>query len=288
MLTTEGVITKDGGNPWGLERRISRRKAVITIITRSATSIAVVVLVLCAAPAMAYFAQYTGSLTSAGGGLVGGGGWETGSSFGWTVTQENQGGIWQYDYSLTVPRKDASHFIVELTSDLKPDEIALLNLKYWDGTVWKSWTPTEMEIRTFYSNESCNPGMPEYPDGSLSHIYGIKLDLPDVPATNLQWSFQSRRNPVWGDFYAKDGRSGEPFAYLYNVGFLDPDPNPSSPDGLPVSGNQDPPGKGKILRPDGGGNDGEEITPELSPGALLLLGAVPVGIAWRRRKRCDN
>lgn len=237
---------------------------------------------------MAYFAQYTGSLTSTGGGLVGGGAWASGSTFGWTVTQETQGGIWQYDYELSVQSKDASHFIVELTSDLKEDEIALLNFQYWTGGAWASWTPKEMEIRTFYSNEPEAPGMPEYPDGSISEIYGIKLDLPDVPATNLRWSFQSVRNPVWGDFYAKDGRSGAPFAYLYNVGFLDPDPDPSSPQGLADSGNQDPPGKGKILRPDGGGNDGQEITPELSPGALLLLGALPVGIAWRRRKRGDG
>lgn len=262
---------------------------MIKITSRTAISIAVVVLALWGAPAMAYFAQYTGSLTSDACGLIGGGGWATGSTFGWTVTQETQGGIWQYDYSLTVPYKDASHFIVELTSDLGEDEIALLNLKYWDGSEWESWTPKEMDIRTFYSDEASNPGMPEYADGSISKVYGIKLDLPDVPATDLRWSFQSQRDPVWGDFYAKDGRSGEPFAYLYNVGFLETDPDPSTPQGLPVSGNQDPPfGKGKILRPDGGGTSGEEITPELSPGVLLLLGALPLGIAWRRRKRGDG
>jgi len=256
---------------------------------------------LCSASLPPVELTYGGALGEAG--MTGTGGWpSSGMTLSWNITnwveqEPDHDYTWLYTYTFTVPRvasgnlKEVSHFIVETSANVEvpPDiwefqvgaaadagtDIAWVSSSDW---AYGDWTNADGKS---------NPGLP-------SALHGVKFDGPSAPdeATTSYiavYSFKANRMPVWGDFYAKDGRSGEPFAYLYNVGFLETDPDPSTPQGLPVSGNQDPPfGKGKILRPDGGGTSGEEITPELSPGVLLLLGALPLGIAWRRRKRGDG
>jgi len=107
---------------------------------------------------------------------------------------------------------------------------------------------------------------------------GMKLDYGVNGQT--EWSFYSWRSPVWGDFFAKDGKAGDNSAaksadgagdewnLAWNTGFLDPDPTDAPADGSIAY---------KILRP-----DTETVIPE--PTTLGLLGLGLVGFALGRRR----
>ncbi len=197
---------------------------------------------------------YTGSLSTADGGLDGTGDWISGTStIEWSVTQ-NGDQSWHYEYTLTVPGEASgiSHFILETSEPLPEGDIWDIQGDYGEAFVGE-W---------FYPG-SGNPDMPD-------DLYGTKFD--DAWGTTFTVEFTSNRLPVWGDFYAVDGQAGGGgLNQFWNSGFLLDDP--LFP---PSDGSLD----GHILRPD-------SRIPEPSTVAMLALGLMTLGAAVRRRRETD-
>lgn len=204
---------------------------------------------------------YTGSLTSAdGGGIDGREQWiDPGpSSISWAVSWDEVANAWHYAYTFTVPEFAISHMIIEVSDDFTLDDI-------WEV----EGQHTEISLGT-YEGGSGNPNMPGF-------IYGIKLDgyiadEGDPGYTAVDFSFLSRRNPVWADFYAKCGGRQGFVNEAWNAGlteFEDDDPLVG-----PTNGSID----NHILAPNG-------YVPEPATTALFGLGiASLIGTRLRRRR----
>ena len=191
---------------------------------------------------------YTGSLSTADGGLDGTGDWISGTStIEWSVTQ-NGDQSWHYEYTLTVPGEASgiSHFILEVSESFS------------EAHIFNASGPfSGMEIKTHIGNSPGNPNMPE-------DMYGIKFD--DTLGTTLQFTFDAWRMPVWGDFYSKGG-GGQITDEIWNAGF-------GNPDSDPTVGASDGSVDNHILVPD-------SYTPE--PASLLLLVLGSLGLVRRKR-----
>ena len=222
-------------------------------------AVVVALAMLAVVPAMAAV-SYTGSLT--GGDGVGiyapdnhgfGNPWDSPDTvIGWDVTQVSGG--WHYQYDVTVPAKDFSHFILETSERATITDLVGAS---FDGP--QLWSPSDPG--------ASNPELP-------GDIFGIKF-TPTVDETHFVWEFDSVRSPVWGDFYAKDGSEGtgpspHTDVVMWNKGFLLADPADA-----PANGSID----NKILRPDTVTNG----SPELSTWMLLACSGI-VGLVIRRRK----
>lgn len=180
--------------------------------------------------------------------------WSTsGTWLSWEITAM-EGDLWHYEYVWHTDGADLSHIIIEVTegapgSDFWDWEYAYSGVQEGDPTF--GWFGPDQG--------SSNLGMP----GS---IYGFVLNTTeDTPIFGFE--FTTWRAPVWGDFYAKDGKhnSGGPdagFTYAYNVGFSLEDGN----DGL------------HIARPNG--------QVQIADGGLTvaLLGATLMGVSMLRRR----
>ena len=218
---------------------------------------------------------YSGSLSAAGPDpslIAVGGSWgnaaATPATLSWQVTDIGSG-RWRYEYTLTVWGAGISRAIVE-ASDADPGP-AFTSGNLMGPTSNPSGWIDDVAVGT-YNVLPDNPGIP-------GAVYGIQFTcMDDAPAlpTQLTLSFESDREPVWGDFYARGWGfmcdvtgAYQPALnnFAYNKGFAGDDPG-------------DPPSDGSIgyhvLVPDS--------VPIPSPGALLLgsLGAVLVG--WLRRR----
>jgi len=205
---------------------------------------------------------YTGSL-SWDKGIDATGAWQSPvTTFDWTV--EMKTGYWNYDYTLALPEGGGatSHFILETSLDLTAADIFDV---YINGQSSSFDGP-----QTWLATEPSNPGLP-------GDIYGIKFD--DLTETmTLRINFNSYRVPVWADFYAKDGNAGgQGTNAAWNAGLLVADPTVAAGNGTINN---------HILAPD------TEIvqpppgpTPELPPGALLLLTLIPAAWAGVRAKK---
>ncbi len=202
-------------------------------------------------------ALYTGSL-SAGSGLTATEDWDdTATELTWIVTNEDSsapsGFPWKYTYTLHVPKKDISHFIVEVSDG--EDPFTVCNLADVTGA-------GEYEVQRYHptGDSGSNPLMP-------GDLYGVKLE-DWGEKTEVAVSFFSDRQPVWGDFYAKDGTSGGEHnpVVLYNTGFSATDPADAPADGSVEN---------HLLVPD--------TVPEPAVMTLLLLGGV--GLLSRRIRR---
>jgi hypothetical protein len=218
------------------------------------------------ATAPAYAVVYSGSLTS-GNGLTGTGPWAEDASISWNVSNEDLGYEgWNYSYTLTVTGKDISHAMIEVSSVFENSNI----LEGYIGI-----TPDgTYELNDYGPSNPSNPGIPDT-------MRGIKIDVIGDTKT-LSWSFDSDITPVWGDFYAKDGKQGGADVYIYNDGFTENDYDPTTPvdpdnqDYVPISDH--------IIVPD------STSTHEGPPGNLpepgtSMLGALGILLLFKRQKK---
>ncbi|MGC9454390.1 MAG: PEP-CTERM sorting domain-containing protein [Phycisphaerae bacterium] len=211
-------------------------------------------------------AMYSGSLSTEDGGLLGTGAWGDGpSTLSWTV-ELVEGPIWEYTYTLEVPSKGISHFILELSADFEWEKMESPSL--WVNGEEVYWPDVEAAIASYGTDDPANPNIP-------GDVYGIKVDLDDDNGDPLvvTFSFQTLRDPVWGDFYAKDGvdpGEGE-WVALWNAGFTDPDEDPFD---FPADGALD----GHLLVPD------TTEVPEPATLAVLAFGGMGA-LVLRRRGR---
>jgi len=214
-------------------------------------TIALAIMLLCFAPST-HALQYSGTLTSAGGGIVGTADWASGVSLSWVVNNTSNPGFWTYTYTwsdTTSQFKALSHIIIELSPDVKNISVSGANVK-------------DFEINTYSGSDPSNQNMP-------GPMYGIKINTSNDPVT-FTFSLITVRAPVWGDFYAKDGTTNQLLNSAWNAGFLAADPNNAPADGTINN---------HILRPDTEG----VMLPE--PGTMILLGLGLLGLGIVVRKR---
>lgn len=202
----------------------------------------------------AYAVTYTGELESPTT-IVGNGIWIVPGdvTLNWLITRDDDMvGPWTYRYTIAAPTAPITHWILELTPGVTFDDI--FNI-----------TPgVEAQIRWFQADDPTTPGMP-------AAIYGI--DFFNVNAISQTVSFQTYIDPVWGDFYARDGSLGGADNFAFSKNFIDPDPI-------------EPPANGaldcKLLRPD---RQAGPVIPEPSSVVLGLMGLAPILAARRFARR---
>ena len=200
---------------------------------------------------------YTGSLTSAGGGITGTSAWVDNLTFTWTVDNETNPGFWTYTYEFEdndpVRQKELSHLIVEVSASFTASDI------HADTPDVSSDSP-----KTFTSSDgNSNPNLP-------GDLYGVKWNVADA-ADGTDWTatLVTARAPVWGDFYVKDGKTGEDNT-AWNTGFLAADPLDLPADGSILD---------HVLVPD------TFTTPVPEPGTMLLVGTgLASAGAWSRKR----
>lgn len=214
-------------------------------------------------PARAATYDYEGTISTENGGLyVSDIAWG-GASLQYGVTQN--GSLWTYSYIFTVPdlSKEISHVIIELSDGSK-------------GANIDSFTPESDKLELgFYSSSNGNPGMPD------TGMYGLKWDLTEG-AYVYSFSVTTDMSPMWGDFYAKDGRnnkvSGEENSevYAFNTGFGSNLYLHNAWDSGPIYGAN---GYGRILVP-----NTAEGNPVPIPSTMLLLGSGLFGLITLRKR----
>ncbi|MCE5326477.1 MAG: PEP-CTERM sorting domain-containing protein [Planctomycetaceae bacterium] len=169
--------------------------------------------VICSPAAAAV--MYSGSLTSADGGLQGTGLWVNSNgdagwfapTLSWTVTQ-NPDDSWHYFYSLSVYHGSISHWIIEASPTFTEDNL--------NNPLASQGSFGSIDVGLFSPGGS-NPNLP-------APIHGIKFD--ETEGLTLTISFDSLRRPVWGDTYSKDGKAGGVFNTLWNSGLTASDTDP--------------------------------------------------------------
>lgn len=196
--------------------------------------------------------ELTGSRDSGGNGITGLQDWAAGGfSIAWEIT-ELAPSTWRYEYTVDVTQgedkvKDVSHFILELTSDLTAQDI-------FDGT------SAPLEGPQMYGQSSGNPLMP-------NSFYGVKFDFG---GSQVSYTIETNRAPVYGNMYAKDGKTKGNDVVAWNdaLAFADYETNEI----LTI--------EDFIVRPDGDGL----TTAVPVPGAVWLLGAGLTGLFGLRKR----
>ncbi len=213
------------------------------------------VTVLMAAPSASALVSYTGSLSTADGGIIANGRWAlNGFQISWTASQVDQS-WWKYEYWLRDGKGNllegedvqaaVSHFVVEVSPDVTYDDFRNAN-----------GSPIELAD---FSNQT----------GDAAIENALKFDYEKG-----YFSIESLRIPTWGDFYAVDGWYRDPNTgqrvrnSAWNAGFALNDPL----DVAPSNGSY----MNKLLRP-----DTQTAIPE--PGTMLLFGLGLAGAGVYRR-----
>lgn len=201
----------------------------------------------------------TGSRSTSDGGVIGTQNWGTGGDgfkVSWNITFDGTS-TYHYVYSITdatggALSKDMSHFILQLSSNITGANFAsnIFNITGATAGLPTTFSPSDPG--------NSNPGLP-------GDIYGVKFDT-FTDASQPTISFDSTRQPIWGDFYTKDGVNSGNDVFAYNSGF-GTQPNGSTTDFTPW-----------IPRP-----DTNVAVPE--PGTWLLLGSTLGLVAIGRRYR---
>lgn len=134
--------------------------------------------------------------------LTGQGDWSSpGSSIAWAVWKVNPDDSWHYEYHVSVPAGDISHFILEMSLD-----VSLADIENPTASV-EGWNPEEDLELGFFSSDNGNPNMP-------GTMFGLKFEGLD--ATEVTLGFDVARSPTGGDAYLKGGSNNQ----LWNSGFL--------------------------------------------------------------------
>jgi hypothetical protein len=183
--------------------------------------------------------------------IAGDNGWgpnEDGYRVTWTISQ-NLDLTWHYKYEFSKANGDSldkltSHIIISLSDDI--EESDLFNF----GSDVQGWN---------FGTFGPAPGSPGFPTGES--ISGVKIDLWNDQTVV---EFDSNRQPMWGDFYTKDGVSQGLWNYAYNTDLGVIVANPDDYMGTPVDAFNNE--LHKILVPD-------TIIPEPATICLLSLGA---------------
>jgi hypothetical protein len=147
--------------------------------------------------------------SSLGGGVYATDGWIGGNfKIAWNISYA--GNKWHYQYTLTTDFKTLSHWILQVSPDRVLGDFSNFNPAPSAGP--KTYDPANDPGQS-------NPYLP-------GPIYGLKWDTSD----NLQihtYTFETEYQPVWGNFYAKDGIMQGQWATAMNQGFQDGVPPPN-------------------------------------------------------------
>jgi hypothetical protein len=195
-------------------------------------------------------ANYTGSRSTPTE-IIAGGDWSTGT-VSWVITTGGVGD-WTYTYTFSADwdTPAISHFILDLSDNCTSTSGCVSNIDT-DFTVGK------LEYGTFGPG-SGNPGFPA--GGSIT---GVKFD--DLEGDDIfEFTFDSTRAPVWGDFYIKGGSEG----FAYNAGLTK---HATSEDIAEF-----------IARPDT--TDGGEVPEVPEPSTVLLMGGSLLALGYFRKRR---
>jgi hypothetical protein len=173
-------------------------------------------------------------------------GWANGNFvLSWVITRDEATALWTYQYSASVVRKDISHFILEVSQDSRPfDSYAGTDTKVVGPQIWDG------------SDGNSNPLMPR-------SIYGVKFDFGGSKPT---YTIVTDRAPVYGVFYAKDGKDSGQNVVAWS-------------DALAVAEyktSESLTATDFIVRPD-------SILPVPVPATVFLLGSGLIGLAGARR-----
>jgi hypothetical protein len=173
----------------------------------------------------------------------------------WNITQDLATSLWTYEYTIFSAQKDVSHFILEITGGEAFGEILEPRVHFGSG----DWQPVTVDGPRAWDGSNGNSN-PDFPD--RTSIYGIKFDMG---SNYFTYAFETTRDPVWGNFYAKSGRHNEQWVHVYNNALALE--NFDSNDKLDF-----------IVRPDGGSNP--PVVPEPASSLLFLTGGAV--FAYRR------
>jgi hypothetical protein len=149
--------------------------------------------------------------TPASAGLVGNGVWDGGGiNFSWDISFNVGTSLWDYSYTLArtsinnPPGAGISHLLLELTR-YAADGTSLDT--HWKGIFGSA------NVDEWGDEGNSSPGIPGL-------LYGVKITPAASEELSKTFTFSTPQVPVWGDFYAKDGKAGGDENYAYNAGFI--------------------------------------------------------------------
>lgn len=230
----------------------------------------------CVGSLQAASVSYVGSLAYAGTGgsgdnelFVTGSDWICGrTTLSWKVDNTTTPGMWHYEYTLIVPNKaavrsDIFSVIIEASNGssgpmfTRPDLVS-------PASSPSDWLQS-LNVGEHFPAD--NPNLPKI-------LYGIEFSTRIVDPTTLTISFDTSRQPVWGDLYARSFTVNGDFNAFYNTGleFIGPDTDPSDP---ASNGSID----NHVLVPD------SVPTPSVPAPAAVLLGAMGASLTGLLRRR---